>query len=139
MKYLKSFNKQLRFFCDAYKLSSADIAEICGLDESVVAAWESSSNRVYPSFENLLDLCIKTGVSLESFLDLPNQKAFPQLELPGFAQSQEKGDLSEELDELDKCIEEALPNEQELELLRRFRKSDDQNRELILQLMADVN
>ena len=137
MKYLKSFSKQLRFFRETHKLGLKDIADLCNLDESVVAAWEKGGvNPVYPSLENLLDICFKTGASLEYFIDLPNPKDVPQLELPGFVPSGDDDALSETLDALDKELEAALPKDQELELLRRFRKSDEQNRSLILQLMG---
>jgi transcriptional regulator with XRE-family HTH domain len=137
MKYLKSFSKQLRFFRETHKLSLKDVADLCKLDESVVAAWEKGGlNPVYPSLENLLDLCFKTGASLEYFIDLPNPNDVPQLELPGFVSNDDKDELSETLDALDKELDAVLPKDQELELLRRFRKSDEQNRSLILQLMG---
>ena len=137
MKYLKSFSKQLRFFRETHKLSLKDVADLCRIDESVVGAWEQGGpNPVYPSLENLLDICFKTGASLEYFIDLPNAGDLPQLELPGFVRSDEADDLSETLNALDKELEAALPKDQELELLKRFRKSDEQNRSLIMQLMG---
>lgn len=137
MKYLKSFSKQLRFFRETHKLSLNDVANLCNVDESVVGAWEQGGpNLVYPSLENLLDICFKTGASLEYFLDVPTQGELPQLELPGFVVSSDPDDLSETLNALDKEIDAVLPKEQELELLKRFRKSDEQNRSLILQLMG---
>ncbi|KZY98101.1 hypothetical protein A3744_31520, partial [Oleiphilus sp. HI0073] len=96
MKYLKSFSKQLRFFRETHKLSLSDVANLCNVDESVVDAWEKGgSNSIYPSLENLLDICFKTGASLEYFIDLPVQGDLPQLELPGFVVSGEPDDLSE--------------------------------------------
>lgn len=137
MKYLKSFSKQLRFFRETHKLSLSDVANLCNVDESMVGAWEQGgSNPIYPSLENLLDICFRTGASLEYFIDLPAQGDLPQLELPGFVISGEPDDLSETLNALDKELEAVLPKEQELELLKRFRKSDEQNRSLILQLMG---
>ena len=137
MKYLKSFSKQLRFFRETHKLSLQDVADLCNIDASVVDAWEQGgSTPVYPSLENLLDICFKTGASLEYFIDLPKPSELPQLELPGFVVSEDATDLSETLNALDKQLEALLPKDQELELLKRFRKSDEQNRELILQLMG---
>jgi transcriptional regulator with XRE-family HTH domain len=137
MKYLKSFSKQLRFFRETHKLGLNDVANLCNVDESVVGAWEQGgANPVYPTLENLLDICFKTGASLEYFIDLPVQGDLPQLELPGLVISGEPDDLGETLDALDKQLDAALPKEQELELIKRFRKSDEQNRSLILQLMG---
>ncbi|KZZ60646.1 hypothetical protein A3762_03075 [Oleiphilus sp. HI0125] len=135
MKYLQSFSKQLRFFRETHKLSLSDIANLCSVDESVVKAWEDSNAQVFPSLENLLDICFKTGASLEYFLDVPSAHQFPQLDLPGIDES-EFSDLSDSLNELDKHLDDALPKQQELALIKRFRKSDPQNQELILQLMG---
>lgn len=137
MKYLHSFNEQLKFFRETHKLEQDDIAKLCGLDSSVVAAWESQTQalRVYPSLENLLDLCFKTGASLEYFIDAPNASDIPQLELPGLIE-EANGSLDDSLSELDEQLEALLPKDQELELLRRFRKSDEQNKKLIIQLMG---
>jgi len=136
MKYLKSFNGQLRFFREAHKLAYQDVASLCNVDASVVEAWEGSTPRIYPSLENLLDICFKTGASLEYFLDIPQVVELPQLELPGIAPEHPVDDLSESLDELNKTLDARLPKDDELELLKRFRKSDPQNKELILQLMG---
>lgn len=138
MKYLKKFNTQLSKFRDEKKLDLSDVAEICAVDESVVKAWESleEGNRCYPTLENLLDLCFKTGKAFEFFIDRQENGSEGQLELPGL-RFIEESDLSSSLDELDKTLETIIPNESEQELLRRFRKSDAQNKELILQLIAN--
>lgn len=136
MKYLESFNGQLRFFRETHKFSYQDIASLCNVDASVAEAWENKSPRVYPSLENLLDVCFKTGASLEYFIDIPQTRELPQLELPGIAPEQPVDDLAETLEELDKTLSNSLPKDEELELLKRFRKSDPQNKELILQLMG---
>ena len=136
MKYLKSFGKQLGFFRETHKLSLKDIADLCALDESVVKAWESSSESAacYPSLENLLDICFKTGAALEYFLDIPSSNSITQLELPGVTTPVSDGDLSKSISELDAQMAKVMPNEKELELLRKFRKSNEQNKELILKL-----
>ena len=97
MKYLKSFNKQLRFFRETHKLHHEDIAQLCHVDVSVVEAWEQAGqvSRVYPSLENLLDICFKTGASLEYFLDIPQSNDVSQLELPGLSNDSGAHDLNE--------------------------------------------
>ncbi len=138
MKYLKRFNKQLRVFRESNRLSHQDIAKLCMVDPSIVSAWEAETenSRCYPSLDNLLDLCMNTGAALEGFLDLPDQEKRKQLELPGLAFI-EDSDLNASLSQLDEQIDKLLPAEDEQELLRRYRKSDPQNKELILQLIAN--
>lgn len=108
------------------------------VDTSVVAAWETDieANRCYPTLDNVLDLCFKTGVTLDYFIQFPDQDGAKQLALPGLAFS-EDADLSESLRQLDDEIERLIPSEDEQELLKRYRKSDKQSRELILQLIAN--
>ena len=91
--------------------------------------------RCYPTLDNVLDLCLKTGSKLEYFIDMPEQGHVKQLELPGLAFI-EDSDLDESLTKLDEEIDRLIPGEDELELLKRFRKSDKQSSELILQLIA---
>jgi len=138
MKYLKRFNKQLKQFREGKRLSHQDIAKYCMVDPTVVEAWESPAEkaRCYPTLDNLLDLCVKTGAALETFLDLPDAENRKQLELPGLA-FVEDSDLNESLAQLDDQIEKLLPAEDEKELLRRYRKSDQQSKKLILQLIAN--
>lgn len=139
MKYLKHFNQQLKSIRLSKKLTQQDIGEFCLVDTNVVEAWESESvsARSYPTLDNILDLCFKTGMTLDYFIQFPNQGDVKQLNLPGlvFAEDQEV-DLSESLKHLDEQIERLIPSEDEKELLKRFRQSDEQNKELILQLMA---
>ena len=118
-------------------MSIEDIAKYCLVDASVVDAWESEAidKRFYPSLDNLLDLCFRAGVALEYFVELPESAAQQQLDLPGLSQSVDS-DLRETLEELDAELEKLIPSKEEQELLRRFRKSDKENRELILQLIA---
>lgn len=137
MKYLKHFNKQLSSFREQQHLSIEKIAEHCLVDPSVALAWESTieGTRCYPSLDNLLDLCFKTGASLEYFVDLPGANNSQQLDLPGLSAIAE-GDLNTTLNQLDEELSRLIPGDEELELLRRFRNSDKQNRELILQLIS---
>ena len=141
MKYLGRFNKQLRHFRDGRKLSVLDISKICLVDPSVVEAWEEATEnrRCYPTLENILDLCFKTGTALEYFIEAPDPCHTVQLELPGLAFA-EDSDLDKSLEQLGDALSSLIPNipnEVEQELLRRFRKSDKQSRELILQLIAN--
>ncbi len=138
MKYLKQFNQQLKKVRQARKLSYVDVAEFCLVDPLVVESWEAESSelRCYPSLDNLLDLCFKTGMPLESFVDVPKPNAGHQLDLPGISSS-ESQDLGDSLSELGKQIEKLIPSEDERELLKRYRRSDAQSKELILQLIAN--
>lgn len=136
-KYLKRFNHLLVHFRDAQRLSQDDVAKLCLVDVSVVKAWEQSdhSKRCYPSLDNLLDLCFKTSTPLESFVEIPGDASAQQLDLPGITEIDE-GDLADTLTQLDKELDKLIPAKDEMELLRRFRKSDKQNQELILQLIG---
>lgn len=138
MKYLKQFNQQLKKIRQSKRLSYSDVAEYCLVDPLVVESWESEDSdiRCYPSLDNLLDLCFKTGMPLESFVDVPKVKDVHQLDLPGLSVG-ETADLGDSLAELGKQIERLIPSEDEQELLRRYRKSDAQSKELILQLIAN--
>lgn len=138
MKYLKHFNKQLKKIRESKRLTHVDIGEFCLVDPSVVEAWEASgqSMRCYPTLDNMLDLCFKMGVALEYFIDLPDPGHHEQLELPGLA-FVEDSDLDESLTLLDQQIDRLIPADDEQELLRRYRKSDSQSKELILQLIAN--
>lgn len=137
MKYLKQFNHQLRTMREKRRLSQKDIAAYCLVDPSVVESWEADQIdiRCYPSLANILDLCFKTGTALENFVDMPEAPIERQLALPGLSLGEE-GDLSDSLSTLDEQIEKLIPSKDEQELLRRYRKSDPQTRELILQLIV---
>lgn len=119
------------------RLSHQDIAAFCLVDPLVVESWETQDNelRCFPSLDNLLDLCFKTGTTLESFIDIPAPPVAKQLGLPGINLGDEN-DLSDSLVELDEQIGKFIPSKDEGELLRRYRKSDKQTKELILQLIA---
>jgi len=137
MKYLKQFNQRLRKMREARSLSHQDIAAFCLVDPLVVESWETDQSelRCYPSLDNLLDLCFKTGTALENFIDIPAPPVVKQLGLPGINLGDES-DLAESLSELDEHINKFMPAADETELLRRYRKSDEQTKELILQLIA---
>ena len=138
MKYLKQFNQRLIDMRETRRLSQQDIAAFCLVDESVVETWESEEldTRCYPSLTNLLDLCFKTGTALEGFIDLPAAPIAKQLALPGINLGEEL-DLVDSLSELGEQIEKLIPEDDEYELLRRYRKSDGPTKELILQLIAN--
>ncbi|MFT6031299.1 MAG: transcriptional regulator with XRE-family HTH domain [Oleiphilaceae bacterium] len=138
MKYLKQFNQRLRNMRENRRLSQKDVATFCLVDPSVVETWESdqSNTRCYPSLANILDLCFKTGAALEYFVDMPDAPIERQLGLPGISLG-EDNDLADSLVELGVQIEKLIPTGDEQELLRRYRKSDDQTKELILQLIAN--
>lgn len=137
-KYLKHFNHHLKRFREAQKLGHSDISMLCLIDVSVARAWEleADEQRCYPSLENLLDLCLKTGAPLEQFVDLPDSSDSKQLDLPGLS-LKGSDDLTNTLEKLDQELEKLIPGKQEMELLRRFRNSDKENRELILQLIGN--
>ncbi len=138
MKYLKQFNLRLRKMRESRHLSQQDIAAFCLVDPSVIETWESDqlNSRCYPSLANILDLCFKTGTALENFVDMPEAPIEKQLALPGINLGEEN-DLADSLVELGEQIEKLIPSGDEQELLRRYRKSDAQTKELILQLIAN--
>lgn len=135
MKYLNDFHKRLSAYRQDNKLSPESIAEICDVDGKTVLSWESEdlSSRTYPNLPQVIDLCVALKVTLDAFIDIRDAEG-GQLELPGL-RFIEEGDISGSLEILDKEIEKILPSSQEVELLRRFRKSDEENRRLIIQLM----
>jgi len=138
MKYLKQFNQRLRNMRENRRLSHQDVAAFCLVDPSVVETWESDqlNTRCYPSLTNILDLCFKTGTALENYVDMPEAPIEKQLALPGINLG-EGNDLADSLVELGEQIEKLIPTGDEQELLRRFRKSDAQTKELILQLIKN--
>jgi transcriptional regulator with XRE-family HTH domain len=137
MKYLRTFNQRLCELRKKKKLTKTDIAMFCQVDESVVTGWEAAANdqRSFPTIDQLLDLCVKTGVSLSELLDFRQPLSVsPQLDLLSFMET-EQGDLNSVLIELGDAVDAALPDEQERDLLRRFRLCDDEKKEFILQLL----
>jgi transcriptional regulator with XRE-family HTH domain len=137
MRYLQTFNRRLRQMREAGRLSCQDVAEICGVEEAQVISWEVSDarQRTYPDVSALLDFCIKTETPLEDLLDLTGPGDNGQLELPGLAFSN-SDDLSIALKELEQEINRVQLSEEEVELLRRFRKTTAENRSMILQILG---
>lgn len=137
MRYLQTFNRRLRQIREAGQLSRWDVAQMCGVDEARVAGWEATDirQRGYPCVSELLDLCIKTETPLEDLLDLDDTGDTGQLELPGLAFSQ-GDDLSAALKELEQEISRIQLSDEEMELLRRFRKTSGENRRMILQILG---
>jgi transcriptional regulator with XRE-family HTH domain len=138
MKYLRNFYSDLKHLREEKRLTKDDISVICQVDVSVVTAWEAEQKdkRCFPTIDNLIDLCLKTGTPLEALLALNyDNKGEEQLELPGLAFIDEH-DVNLSLDYLHKEIEKLLPSEDEIELLKRYRRSDEESKELILQLMV---
>ncbi|PCM45632.1 helix-turn-helix domain-containing protein [Marinobacter sp. ANT_B65] len=137
MRYLQTFNRRLRQMREAERLSCQDVAEICGVEEAQVISWEASDarQRTYPDVTALLDFCIKTETPLEDLLDLAGSGDEAQLELPGLAFS-ESDDLSNALKELEQEINRVQLSGEEVELLRRFRKTTAENRRMILQILG---
>ncbi len=137
MRYLQSFNRRLRHVREQGQLSLADIAEICGVDEARVRSWEAEDGRQrgFPGVTELLDLCLRTETPLEQLLDMEEGRDGNQLELPGLAFSN-SDDLSAALQELEREISRVQLTDDEAELLRRFRKTTDDNRRMVLQLLG---
>lgn len=137
MRYLQTFNRRLRQLREAGQLSRWDVAQMCGVDEARVTGWEATDHRQrgYPSVTELLDLCVKTETPLEDLLDLDDAGDTGQLELPGLAFSQ-GDDLSAALKQLEEEISRVQLSEEEVELLRRFRKTSAENRRMVLQILG---
>lgn len=137
MRYLQSFNRRLRQFRDSRNLSQGELAKLAQVEANVVDSWEAEEGRrrTYPSVDNLLDLCLQTDTTLEYWLDLEKMLSARQLELPGLTYL-EDSDLAPALDQLQAEISQRLPNQEEMELLKRFRRTSAENRRLIIQLMS---
>jgi len=140
MRYMHTFNRRLEQVRAGANLSLSDVAELCEVDEALVAAWESRdpAQRRFPGVAELMNLCLRTGTSLDSLLDLEDEAVEGQLELPGLAFSN-ADDLSQAVNQLEKEIGRLQPvsqlSEEEATLLRRFRKSSDENRRMVMQLL----
>jgi transcriptional regulator with XRE-family HTH domain len=137
MRYLQSFNRRLRHIREAGQWSLEDVAGMCGVDEARVRSWEASDprQRGYPGISELLDFCLKTETPLEQLLDRDELGESGQLELPGLAFSNQD-DLSLALKELEQEINRIQLTDDEVELLRRFRKTSAENRRMVIQLLA---
>lgn len=137
MRYLQSFNRRLRQFRDARNLSQAELGKLVQVEAGIIDSWETEEGRrrTFPSVDNLLDLCLRTDTALAYWLDLEKELSARQLELPGLT-CVEDSDLAPALERLQSEISQRLPNQEELELLRRFRRTSAENRRLIIQLMS---
>ncbi len=136
MRYMQSFHRRLKHLRDNLKLSRADVARICSVDEAEVDRWESSDprRRSYPGVIELMDLCLRTGTTLEILLDFEGLVDAGQLELPGLTFGN-GADLNECLVQLEKEIGRLQLTEDEAELLRRFRINTNENQRMVMQLL----
>ncbi|WP_228160550.1 MULTISPECIES: helix-turn-helix domain-containing protein [Marinobacter] len=134
---MKSFHRRIKALRDSRQLSIADVARLCDTDERRVQSWEegNANHRGYPDIDELMDLCLKTETPLEALLDFEEAPDAGQMELPGLAFDSDM-DLTRALDALEKEVDRLKPSEQEMELLRRFRNSTDENRRMIIQLLG---
>lgn len=137
MRYLQTFHRRLRTLRENAHLSREDVARICGVDEARVMGWEATDarQRGFPGVTELLDLCLRTDTPLEYLLDLDAENETGQLQLPGLAFSN-SDDLGVALAELEKELGRLQLSEEEVELLRRFRKTNPENRRMIVQILG---
>ncbi len=110
---------------------------MCGVEEDLVLRWEAlePKHRSYPGVAELLDLCVKTETPLEQMLDMNEGADADQLELPGLVVSNGDG-LAEALKELEQELERVQLSDEDIEILRRFRKASTDNRRMVLQLLG---
>ncbi|ARU56989.1 MAG: helix-turn-helix domain-containing protein [Pseudomonadales bacterium] len=135
MKYLTQFSEKLCLFRQQNNLSIEEVARLCNVNDDIVESWERPDNKTFPSLENLLDLCFKANARLEHLIDCDAGALDQQLELPGL-RFIEEGDISQSVDVLLQEVEKVIPDKDEVELLKRFRRSDAESRKLIIQLMG---
>lgn len=137
MRYLQSFHWRLREARSSRHFTRAELASVCGVEETLVAAWEAPEpgRRQYPDVAALMNLCQRLDVALETLLDPEELGAEGQLELPGLRFTTD-ADLTRALGELETEIERHQPSGEETELLRRFRKTSPENRRMIMQLLG---
>lgn len=137
MRYLETFWQRLKEVRETRQLSRRDLAELCAVDVVTVSRWEQADarQRLYPAVDELIDLCRYLDVPLEALLDTSELDNPGQLELPGLAFSN-SDELVGALEELERQVERIQPTEEEAELLRRFRRSTEENRRMILQLLG---
>jgi transcriptional regulator with XRE-family HTH domain len=137
MRYLQSFHRRLRQIRETEQLTREDVASICDVNEETVANWEAGDirQRAYPSVTELLDFCLRTDTALDELLDLDDTGNTGQLELPGLTFSR-GDDLATALKRLEQEVKRVQLSDEEAELLRRFRKTSDENRRMILQILG---
>ncbi|MDL0429744.1 hypothetical protein QPM17_01285 [Marinobacter sp. TBZ242] len=78
---------------------------------------------------------LKTEKPLEGLLELDDRVDTGQLELPGLAFS-DSDDLFAALAALEQEVSRLQLSEEEVELLRRFRKTSPENRRMVLQILG---
>lgn len=78
---------------------------------------------------------LKTQKPLEGLLQLNDSGDTSQLELPGIALG-ESDELAVALAVLEQEISRVQLSEEEVELLRRFRKTSSENRRMVLQILG---
>lgn len=137
MRYMQSFNHRLRRLREERSLSVIELADLCGIDERRIHAWESvqPQGRQYPDVGELVHLCVRLGAALETLLDLEDASNAGQLELPGLTNA-DGDELVRAVTELERALTVVQPSDQERELLRRFRAADQEQRQMILQLLV---
>ena len=137
MRYMKSFHRRLKHLRDTRQMSVSDVAQLCEVDERRVASWESDTpkNRSYPEIDELMDLCLKTETPLDALLDFEDAPDAGQMELPGLTFTTDT-DLTKALETLEREMDRLKLNEEEVEMLRRFRKATAENRRMIVQLLG---
>lgn len=138
MQYLQDFNRRLRQWRVSARVPLSTVAAWCEVDERLVQAWEVSDAalRLYPGLDELLNLCLASGTQLANWLDLPGEPGSEQFMLPGVTEVVVPDDVSTALERLREELDRSLPSAEERELLRRFRRSSQENRQLIIQLMS---
>jgi len=137
MNYLRTFNQKLRDLRRNKKLTKADVALFCQVDEMLVDRWEAyaETQRSLPTLEQLFDLCIKSDTQLATLLEIESATdTHPQLDLLSII-DEGPSDIDAALSELGDALTAALPDEQERDILRRLRNCDDEKRQFIMQLL----
>lgn len=137
MRYMQSLNRRLRLVREDRKLSVSELAQLCGLEEHRLLAWESADprRRAYPSVDELMDLCFRTETALEEWLDLADGQEAGQLELPGLAFG-DGNELTHALVELEAVIARLQPGGDEVELLAAFRKASSETRRAVMRKLG---
>ncbi len=145
MKYLRNFNQKLLDVRHQKKLTQEDVAMMCAVSESQVRSWEAleEGRRKYPDVDQLIDFCVKASVPLEVLLDLDTTGSMErQLVLPGLDSDEDDDPATRMLGalaELGEELENRLPDEDERELLKRYRQCDDEKRTFIMQMLPRAN
>ncbi|MDC0661966.1 XRE family transcriptional regulator [Marinobacter sp. SS21] len=118
-------------------MSVSDLAQLCGVEEHRLLAWESADprRRAYPSVDELVDLCFRTETALEEWLDLVEGQDAGQLELPGLGVG-DGNELTQALVELEAVIARVQPEADEVDLLAAFRKAPSETRRAVMRTLG---